>query len=64
MEDDGLMLPVTSGGIAKRTQGPAAPLYFPVNLQAKPTDAAPGGEGGEKPSGVGRESTAPLPRAA
>jgi hypothetical protein len=44
---------------------PAAPLYSPVNSQARRTGARPGGEGGDALAGVEPETEAPpLPRAA
>jgi Family of unknown function (DUF5681) len=44
---------------------PAAPLYSPVNSQAKATGGAPPREGADAPAGTARETTAPpLPRAA
>jgi hypothetical protein len=57
---------VESGDPETQTaEKPAAPLYSPVNSQAQPTGAAPGGEGGHAPAGAEPETEAPpLPRAA
>jgi uncharacterized protein DUF5681 len=57
--------PVAAAPAPRPAEKPAAPLYSPVNSQPQPTGAAAGGQGGDKPSGAARESTAPpLPRAA
>ena len=52
-------------GVPQPPEKPAAPLYSPVNSQARRTGARPGGEGGDAPAGVEPETEAPpLPRAA
>jgi Family of unknown function (DUF5681) len=49
----------------KAAEKPAAPLYSPVNSQAKATGGAPAREGADAPAGTARQTTAPpLPRAA
>jgi Family of unknown function (DUF5681) len=59
--------PVADAPAPQPAAKPAAPLYSPVNSQAKPTSAAPMGEGREKPSevpGTTGQKEIPLARAA